>query len=172
MRPGKWAVFALLFALLVTSTGCSRQPAASITQNVAVPDFTLQDLDGNSVSLSQFKGVRPVLVVFWATWCGYCMEEMPALIQLQKDMGDRLEVLAINVQESAIRVAPVAKAKGMNFKVLLDTEGEVSAAYGVVGVPTLVLIDKDGMGVAADNRLSEWLKQAIEKTVVPAASST
>ena len=171
MRFGRWAAFALVFTLLVSSAGCSNQHPATIAENVTVPDFTLKDLDGNNVSLSQFRGDRPVLIAFWATWCDFCKEEIPDLTRLQNELGDRLKILAIDIQESAIKVAPLVKARGINYTVLLDEEGEVSSAYGVVGIPTLVLVDKEGVGVAAENGLSARLLHAIEKLIAPPSVS-
>lgn len=154
----------VLCVAAAAAAGCAREAAVTTpVESVAVPDFTLPDLEGKSVTLSSFKDASPVLLVFWATWCPYCIEEMPELVRLQNKYGDRLKVLAIDVQESRPRVASFVSSRGITLTVLLDEEGDVSRAYGVMGVPTLVVVGKDGMGVLADNRLTREILAAVEK---------
>src|SRR5687768_4481211 len=95
------------------------------------PDFTLSASDGSTYRLSELRG-RPVMINFWATWCGPCKDEMPAIdeaYQAHKDSG--LIVLAVNVEESAERVATYAAKLKLTFPVLVDREGSVSARYRV-----------------------------------------
>ena len=147
--------------------GCSVPPVTTKpVDKIAVPDFTLQDTESHSVTLSSFKDKSPVLLVFWATWCPYCIEEMPKLVRLQKEYGDKLKILAIDIQEPRARVVSFARNRNIDLTILLDEEGDVSANYGLAGVPTLVLIDKDGMGVLADNRLSSEILDAIKELAV------
>ena len=160
------AAAALAAFTLTALPACSKEmKGLEIDTRVEVPDFTLMDLDGEAVTLSQYKGQRPVLLVFWATWCPYCVEEMPNLVALQERYADRLQILAIDIQESHAKVASYASKRKLNFPILLDEDGDVSARYGVVGVPTLVLIDKEGKGVVAENSLNARVLQAVEKAV-------
>ena len=109
------------------------------------PDFTLPDLDGVPVTLTDLRG-KVVLVVFTTTWCPYCKKELPYLKELyDKRRTDGLEILAIYIQESPQKVASFAARYGLPYRVLLDTTGQVARAYGVRGVPTRMLIDKDGV---------------------------
>lgn len=149
-------------------SGCAREPAepepASATaESVEAPDFTLKNPGSTGVTLSSFRGVKPVIVVFWATWCPFCLEEMPSLVALKEKHGGALEILAVDIDESPKKVAAYAKAKGLNFPVLIDEGGEVAAAYGVIGIPTLVLVDREGKIAAAGNSLSPRFTASLEK---------
>jgi len=157
---------ALTAVTLLVSSGCSNQmKSLEIDARVEVPDFTLQNLQGQPVTLSAYRGHRPVLIVFWATWCPYCVEEMPNLVKLKEKHGDKLQILGVSIQESREKVAAWAKSRNINFPLLLDEEGDVSSKYGVVGVPTLVVVDKDGKGLVAENALNSRILGAIEQSI-------
>ena len=110
-------------------------------------DFQLQSLEGNEVALSDFKG-RPVMVNFWATWCGPCRAEMPYIQQLYEDpewSGQGLVILAVNIGESAATVKRFMEENGLTFTVLLDSDTEVGKLYNAAFIPTTYFIDKDGI---------------------------
>ncbi len=108
------------------------------------PDFALQGLDGRIYRLSELRG-RAVLINFWATWCGPCRTEMPAIEEVYRRYADgRLVVLAVNVEEDTDRVAPFVQRLGLSFPILLDRDGAVSRRYRVTGLPTTYLIRPDG----------------------------
>ncbi len=109
----------------------------------AAEPFTLSDLKGNKVSLSDFKGT-PVIVNYWATWCLPCKEEMPEFEQLQKDYKGRLQVLMINLKEKKDVVQEYIDKYGYTFKVLLDEDGELSRRMQVFGLPSTYFIDGEG----------------------------
>ena len=113
---------------------------------IMVPDFTLKDLDGNEVSLSDYKG-KIVVLNFWAVWCKYCIEEMPDFNKLDKELeeaGDAV-VLAVNVQESYDTVKDYITKNEIGLKVLLDEDGQVAGGiFGVSGYPTTFVVNKDG----------------------------
>lgn len=108
----------------------------------SAPDFTLPNLKGEQISLSDYRG-DIVFLNFWATWCGYCDEEMP-YFQHMIDKNDDLTVLAVNVQEPEAKVRNYIEKGGYSFPVLLDMEGEIGGDYLVGGLPTTYLIDKEG----------------------------
>ena len=113
--------------------------------NDVAPDFQLETPDGRKVKLSDYKG-KVVLLNFWATWCQPCAQEMPHLIGLYDKYKDRgVEVLAISIDEKTdhLKVAPYAKDRKLNFTVLYD-EG-MEKAYSIDGLPTSVIIDKQGI---------------------------
>ena len=142
MRKLLIALLLMVILLIVCATGCS--PAGSSVDSSA-PDFTLQSLDGDSVSLSDFRG-KPVMLNFWATWCGYCREEMPYFHQIDKEWPDsELVVLMINVGERASMVDSFMEAYNLSLTVLLDSRRTVSEKYNIVGLPTTYFIDKDGI---------------------------
>jgi len=107
-------------------------------------DFSLEDLNGSTVSLSDYKGKR-VFLNFWATWCPPCKAEMPDIEKLYQETKDSdLVILAVNVGEDKKTVQAFIRDKGYNFPVLLDDEGEVSQLYQVAGIPTSYFIDTEG----------------------------
>jgi thiol-disulfide isomerase/thioredoxin len=113
-------------------------------------DFTLETLAGKSVSLSSYKG-KIVLLSFWATWCGPCQIEMPAMEKLYQQMkGKGLEVVAVDVREDKSTVSSFIKKQGYTFPVLLDVKGDVSGSemYAAGGIPVNYLIDRKGKRLA------------------------
>lgn len=110
---------------------------------VKVPDFTLKNLDGEEVKLSDYKG-KIVLINFWATWCPPCDREMPHLEKLYNEYKDELVILAVDVQESKKTVKKYVEKKGLTFPVLLDTDGRVAREYYVAAFPTSYFVDADG----------------------------
>ncbi len=107
------------------------------------PDFTLHGLDGTPVSLSQWHG-HPVLINFWAPWCGPCRYEMPAIqnaYQTHQEHG--FVVLAIAVDDTAKNVKEFVAEYDLTFRVLMD-DGQVSNTYPVFGLPTSFVIAPDG----------------------------
>ena len=108
------------------------------------PDFSLKDLKGTEVKLSDSRG-RAVLLVFSATWCPYCRREVPELKKLHDRFKDKgLDVIMVDVQESQKKVASFAAKYEIPYRVLLDEEGKVARQYQVRGIPDQVLIGKEG----------------------------
>lgn len=119
-------------------------PLVSLTAGQAAPDFALQTPDGQTVHLSDFKG-QPVLLNFWATWCGPCAIEMPALEQVYRKYQDQgLVVLGINQGEAGERVTQYLRNNNLSFPSVLDTETSIARQYRVTGYPTTWLVDADG----------------------------
>lgn len=108
------------------------------------PDFTLQDLAGNTVRLSDLRG-RPVLINFWATWCAPCRTEMPELDAVARERGpERLRVLLVDFQEDPQEVQRYVDTLGLSLVPLLDRDGAVARAYRVGGLPTSFFVDSAG----------------------------
>ena len=130
------------------------------TTGEVTPDFVLQDLTGKSVSLSSYRG-RPVYLVFGATWCPYCVAEIPRLTQTYEEYRKKgLVLFNIDVMESKEKVTAFAQKKRITYPILLDEEGKVAERFGVMGVPTRILIDAKGTIICRDCRsLDEKLKQ-------------
>jgi thiol-disulfide isomerase/thioredoxin len=109
------------------------------------PDFALTTLDGKTVQMSDLRG-QPVLINFWASWCGPCRVEMPhiqAAFETHSDAG--LIVLAVNQMESPRTVAQFADEFGLGFLIPLDSDGTVSAGYQARALPTSYFVDADGI---------------------------
>jgi peroxiredoxin len=135
------------------------QPKTSVNQ--AAPDFTLQDLAGKSVTLSGFQG-KGVILFFWATWCPYCRKEISALNgEYQNMLASDIKLLAVDIGESKERVENFMKKYSINYPMLLDSDSSVATKYGVVGVPTIVLISKEGKILSVSNDLPSNYKELL-----------
>jgi len=109
------------------------------------PDFTLQNLDEQDVTLSDFRG-KIVMINFWATWCVPCKAEMPYIQAISESRpADELAILAINLQEPAPTVQSFLDSEGFTFLLLLDTVGGVASEYHVSNIPMTFFIDTEGI---------------------------
>ena len=117
--------------------------ASGIVAGKPAPDFTLINMNGEEVKLSDYQG-KLVYLNLWATWCGYCDQEMPDLQALNAE-NDDLVVLAENVREDKDTVQPYLDKGGYDFPVLLDEEGEIATKYLVAGMPTTYFINSEGI---------------------------
>jgi thiol-disulfide isomerase/thioredoxin len=125
------------------------------------PDFTLRDIGGGMVSLASYRGGY-VLLNFWATWCGPCRDEMPSMETLSRNFGGQgLSLVAINQKESAAQVASFMKSNGLNFPTPLDSDGKVSAAYRVFGIPVTYVIDGAGNAIGMASGARDWASRDV-----------
>lgn len=107
------------------------------------PDFTLKNLDGEDVTLSDYKG-KIVFLNFWATWCPHCVREMPDFNKLAAE-NDDMVILAVDVMEDKKLVVDYIEKGGYDFDVVLDEKGEVAMKYLISPLPTTYFIDADGI---------------------------
>lgn len=108
------------------------------------PNFQLYDLGGGAVTLSEYRG-SVVFINFWATWCGPCKEEMPALERLRRQVdGDKVVLAAVTTDMQRDGIRAFIAQLGLGFPVWLDEDRSVSAAFLVRGLPTTVFIGADG----------------------------
>ena len=123
---------------------------AAANENLA-PDFTVYDKEGNAHSLSDFRG-KPVIVNFWASWCGPCKNEMPAFNTAWGEYGDRVQFLMVNLTDNYQETLESAKAfldtVDYSFPVFFDTKMEGGIAYSVTGIPATYFINAEGQVVA------------------------
>jgi thiol-disulfide isomerase/thioredoxin len=126
----------LVFFLL----GCEKEKKGSSL----APEFSLKTLTGEEISLPTYKG-KTLLIDFWATWCGPCRESIPHLVHLHKTYrGQGLEVVGLSMDKGDPRtVNHFVKSLNIPYPVAIAPE-EIARAYGVNGLPTIVLIDKEG----------------------------
>ena len=123
-----------------------------------VPDFTLQDLDGKSVTLKEFRG-KVVFVNFWATWCPPCRDEMPSMQKVYSEYREKgLVMLAINFMETPNTIRPFVSEYKLTFPILLDS-GTVMVSYAVLGLPATYLIDRQGKAAARALGARDWNNQ-------------
>jgi cytochrome c biogenesis protein CcmG/thiol:disulfide interchange protein DsbE len=109
------------------------------------PDFKLEDIKGDSVTLNSYQDKEAVILLFWATWCPYCRKELKNLNGMYQELKkEGFEVLAVNTGETFYKADNFAKDYKLNYPVLLDEDTFVTSSYGVVGIPFYVIIDKKG----------------------------
>ena len=136
-------VWLIILTSMLLLTGCSAPSVARV--GGSAPDFRLENLDGQSVSLSDFRG-KPVLINFWATWCKPCVHEMPYIQQVYEEWSEKgLVVLAINLGESPFTVKQFLQTYNLTLPVLIDIQGNSAHQYNIMSIPTSFFIDSDGI---------------------------
>ena len=109
------------------------------------PAFALDDLEGRKITLADYKGNAVVVLDFWATWCGPCKASLPALAAFRrKYMAQGVEVLSVNLREDSGTIRAFLDSEHYDLHVLLDRLGAIAGAYNVTGIPTMVVVDKNG----------------------------
>ncbi len=131
------------------SNTTSHTPQEQDSKHPQAPDFTLKDLDGNDVKLSDYKG-KVVVLDFWATWCPPCRKGIPDFVEMQKKYGeDKFVVLGINLdQGSEAEVIPMvtdfAENYKINYPIVIHNQEVVYAYGGIRSIPTTFVLDKEG----------------------------
>ena len=131
-------------------------------------DFTLKDMNGVDVKLASFKG-KPIVVNFWATWCGPCRAEIPSLVELQSKYntaGTEVVILGVSVDDPVEKLKPYASQMKMNYPVLVGNgRDDVQDAFGPLwGIPVTVFIGRDGKiakkhsGIASKEQFEQEIK--------------
>jgi peroxiredoxin len=116
------------------------------------PDFTLYDIYQDAYTLSSYRDKQPLMLLFWTTWCPFCRNELKVLNGIYSSLAeDGIEVLAVNVGELSNVVENFVRGYNLAYRVLLDRDSRVAGLYGLIGVPTYILINKRGEVVFKDN---------------------
>lgn len=121
---------------------CAVEVAAKV--GAKAPDFSLPTIDSDTLTLNELRGV-PVVLTFWNTQCGWCLYQMPFFQDAHEEIGQDVRIVAIDIGESAGLIREFADYFGFTFTFALDYYGSVSNAYNLMGTPTTVLIDSDGI---------------------------
>jgi peroxiredoxin len=129
--------------------------AASASEDAAAPDFALSSTAGTNYRLSEHRG-EVVALVFWASWCGDCRQELERFERLRRTYGSvGLVVLGVNLDQEPERALALAGAAGIGYPVLLDADKDVSKSYRADDLPLIVLIDRHGAIRARHDALDE-----------------
>jgi peroxiredoxin len=156
-------VLSTLLMVFALSCGDTTRPrdVAPKTPNKGLQDFTLKSLSGQTFKLSSYRG-KHVLLIFFTTWCSTCRSEIPHYKHIHETYGRKgLEVAMINILESKEAVSRFAARYHVPISILLDEKDEVSRDFGIVGVPAMVLIDKDGYEVSRQYAAMDMLLETI-----------
>lgn len=135
------------------------------------PDFTVEDGQGGSVSLSDFAG-QPVVINCWASWCPPCRSELPAFDKLYSEYGDRIAFLMVDLTDGQRETMPGAKTfvaqEGYQFPVYFDTQFDATQAYQIYSIPVTIFVRPDGtiaaqeIGAMQENILRTYLEDLLE----------
>ncbi len=139
---GKQFLLALLFLSLFPSL------ALALTTGQKISLFSGRDLNGRTIDMSKVVGKKPVMLVFWASWCPSCREEVPKINRLYEKYRDQgMEFIGINVgyNDSEAKARAFVRKTGMAFPVIFDKRGKISRMFAVQGVPTVFVTDRNGV---------------------------
>jgi cytochrome c biogenesis protein CcmG/thiol:disulfide interchange protein DsbE len=134
----------LLPLLLLALASCGRAPAGPLAAGDQLPELTAAGLSGETLSLAGAPG-QAVWISFWASWCAPCREEWPDINAAVHDLGPAVRIVAVAVNEPSATVAAFVAEHPAEFSVAVDPEGALAERFGVVGFPTHILIDGDGV---------------------------
>jgi peroxiredoxin len=159
------AVVLLVVPMMLTSAGRGdeKRDAGAKSVGTANLNLTLKDMNGAVVRLADYKG-KVIVLNFWATWCGPCETEIPDLIDTYARLKDKdVVLLGISIDDTAEALQKYAKAKGMNYPVLL-MQDDVDEAYGpIFGVPITFFIGRDG--AISRKHLGPITKDQVEREI-------
>ena len=181
VRMGARAATLVCWVVLLPGLGCSAQDggdrgesasgAASEKPKKPAPDFELKGVDGSPISLADHRG-KPVVVDFWATWCVPCIYQIPelnAFWKLHREAGDVAVIgIAVDVEGASV-VGPWIEEKGVEYQIAIGDEG-LAREFGVLGFPTLAIIDSDGNIASLHVGLIEV--EELERLVAPFIGSS
>ena len=139
------AITILMTAIILMAGAAACAPPKQDTQAVPAPDFSIKDLEGNTLTLASYKG-KVLVINFWATWCPPCRKEIPDFIAAYKELkAEGLEILGLSVDETtAPALLDWARKQGMNYPIALATPEIVRAYEPGDFIPATIIVDRKG----------------------------
>jgi thiol-disulfide isomerase/thioredoxin len=174
MRKPRWQTTLSLLAILALA-GCLKPDGGGTVQvGSPAPPFSLSTPDGGKATLADQKG-KVVMIDFWATWCPPCRLSLPHVQEISADKdraASGLVVWAVNDQEDAATITKFLADNKYSFTTPMDTQGTAQSAYGVSGIPTTVIVGRDGMVknvfVGFSDDLGAQVNAAVDKALAEA----
>ena len=166
-----WGLTAsVIAALIVTLILAPSEPDAGTaavgqaSSGESAPDVEMVDFDDVPLSLSDYQGT-PVILNFWASWCPFCIAEMPDFERVNKDAGESVAFIGVNLQDDPSAAERLAEETGVTYRLTRDPQGVVYQAFGGIGMPTTVFIDSAGLvretvtGQMSESQLRSKIKE-------------
>lgn len=158
---------AALIAVLFLALGHDPQEIKSPLIGRAAPPFALKAVGtGQTLDLAQLRG-KPVVINFWATWCGPCFEEHPTLVQNARMLGDNVQFVGVVFNDTEDKIQAFLNERGSAYPTLIDQHGKTAIAYGVGGVPETFFVNRQGTIVAkySGPMTTELLQSYVQKVL-------
>ncbi|MRN52707.1 TlpA family protein disulfide reductase [Paenibacillus monticola] len=174
MKRQRWVALLIIAALIAAGVWTiiqsrsseEKESVGAIHVGATAPIFELTTIQGQKVRLADYKG-QVVVINFWASWCGPCVQEMPLIDRIHQTQAPEVTTLFINVGESKGTVVDYLESQHFSFPVSIDITGKVSGLYGITGLPATFIIDESGvirravLGEITDySQLESWVENA------------
>ena len=151
----------LLLAVLAMSLLLRAPATPAAIEGSMAPDFSLADLDGNPIHLSELRG-RPVVLNFWASWCGPCVEEFPLLRQaVERHAAEGLVIIGIVHQDRSEAARDFMERNGATWQAAMDPDDRVATAYGILALPETYFIGRDG--IIVDRQIGQFSAASLDE---------
>ncbi|HBL84596.1 MAG: hypothetical protein A2Y17_00575 [Clostridiales bacterium GWF2_38_85] len=153
---------------LSISSVADNASAGSQDDRVKAPDFTVYDRDGNEVSFASLSG-KPIILNFWASWCGPCKSEMPEYQKMFEEYGDKIQFVFVNLTDGSRETKTTAEnfinSSGYTFPVYFDLDMDAAGTYGISSIPTSLFIDSEGyivdgyLGAMSETQMRNFINE-------------
>jgi peroxiredoxin len=163
MRIVKAGLLLPLFSSLLIGV-----PATAARPGELAPDFEVTAQDGSVFRLSEFRGRKPVYMIFWNTWCSYCIKKTPRYQKLQEQFGDKIQIIAINTtwSDSLEEMRSFEEHHHVNYATAFDAGELITDQYRVLNVPTEFIVDINGI-IRYRDRVPEYLAAHLPDWLLP-----